>query len=254
MLFTGLTPSLLSSGWKSSLIDCAGNLFSRQRRSHGFGPWILTFLFSVICSNTVQAESGGIDGQSAKLALAVDSYSNQYDELFRYYSNLYFGPFVDWRWFKAQAVAESRLISTAMSNKGATGLMQLLPSTFQELEKKQPYNGDILEPRINIAAGMMYDRTLYRKWNQIFNGEDRFLLMLASYNAGFYRVYSTYREADQIRKWEDIKGELPSETRQYVRRIRELMQPVAAPGELVVARVTVDLPRFLTSFASVPES
>ncbi len=157
--------------------------------------------------------------------LAVDSYSNDYDELFRHYSSRFFGPFVDWRWFKAQAVAESLLNEKAESPVGAQGLMQLMPSTYQEIRVGRPEWGDIHSPLWNIAAGLYYNRMLYRKWHGAFHGEERFLIMLASYNAGFYRVREALERVGNARKWEEIKDEVPAETRAYVARIRELMRP-----------------------------
>lgn len=206
---------------------------------------LVILLVPLFSSQSVSAETVTAEFRSEGPALVVDNYSNEYDDIFRYYSSRYFGPFVDWRWFKAQAVAESRLDSAAMSHRGASGLMQLLPSTFHELLEDQPYAGDILDPMVNIFAGMTYNRQLYRKWNRIFNGDDRFLLMFASYNAGFYRVYASFRRADQVRQWGDIKEELPGETRAYVQRIRELMQPLDEPRETVATGNTA------TSLASL---
>ncbi|BBO84110.1 hypothetical protein DSCO28_46760 [Desulfosarcina ovata subsp. sediminis] len=48
------------------------------------------------------------------------------------------GPAFDWRHFKAQAVAESRLQAAAKSRVGAVGLMQIMPRTFAEIRRKQP--------------------------------------------------------------------------------------------------------------------
>lgn len=191
-------------------------------------------------SQPVYARTAVLKYQYGEGMLVVDTFSSEYDDLFRYYSNRYFGPFVDWRWFKAQAIVESRLITTARSLKGATGVMQLLPSTFEELRQQHGYKGDILDPQVNIAAGMMYDRELFRKWNPIFNGNDRFLLMLASYNAGFYRVYSSYRTVPGVRDWEELRTSLPNETRNYLRRIRALMQPLEEPRETTIASRDID--------------
>ena len=99
----------------------------------------------------------------------VDSryWSTKYDRYFQKYSKRYFGPNFDWKWFKAQAIAESGLNPNALSNTGARGLMQILPSTYAEIRKKNPYFSHINEPRWNIAAGIYYDRFLYGYWPQI---------------------------------------------------------------------------------------
>lgn len=81
------------------------------------------------------------------------------------YTEKYFGPDFDWRYFKAQAIAESRLKPEARSNDGAQGLMQLMPSTFREIAKKNPHiQGKITNPRANISAGIYYDRMLWEEW------------------------------------------------------------------------------------------
>lgn len=172
--------------------------------------------------------------------LRVDEYSSQYDDYFRHYANRFFGPFVDWRWFKAQAVAESLLNAHARSEADARGVMQLLPSTFEELSSDRPDWADIHSPRSNIAAGLYYDQLLYRKWNKTFHGSDRFLLTLASYNAGYYRVMAAYRRVSRVRTWEDIRDELPGETRAYIARIRELMTPVPPASPALVASALSD--------------
>ena len=54
---------------------------------------------------------------------------DDYDRLFRKYTKHYFGPHFDWRWFKAQGIAESGLRPNAHSSAGAKGIMQILPAT-----------------------------------------------------------------------------------------------------------------------------
>src|SRR5689334_7320638 len=62
-----------------------------------------------------------------------------YDEHFQKYTKRYFGPSFDWRWFKAQAITESHLLPDARSAAGARGLMQILPSTFAEIQQANPH-------------------------------------------------------------------------------------------------------------------
>ena len=57
--------------------------------------------------------------------LKVSDWSDKYDAHFRKYSKHYFGPGVDWHWFKAQAIAESGLKPGASSKSGARGIMQI---------------------------------------------------------------------------------------------------------------------------------
>ena len=103
-----------------------------------------------------------------------DSYwSDSYDGYFRKYTKHYFGPHIDWRWFKAQGIAESGLSPEASSSAGAKGIMQILPATYEDIRSKNPHFSRIEEPRWNIAAGIYYDRMLYRKWKKGLPTEER---------------------------------------------------------------------------------
>ena len=154
-------------------------------------------------------------------------WTDAYDYHFRKYAKHYFGPGVDWRWFKAQAIAESTLNPKAKSKTGAIGLMQILPSTFAEIKEANPHFHSIKEPKWNIAAGIYYDRTLYRRWAGHISGGERLNFALASYNAGFGNVRKAYRKArDQhgsVGRWKQVASFAPSQTRHYVRRIQRLM-------------------------------
>jgi len=87
---------------------------------------------------------------------------------------------------KAVIKVESDFDENALSNKGAAGLMQLTPSTFEycgslpligcESDDKRKTR-DIFDPNDNIASGCAYLRYLYDK----FNTE---LEVLCAYNAG----------------------------------------------------------------------
>ncbi len=151
---------------------------------------------------------------------------SRYDHYFRKYSKRYFGPHLDWRWFKAQAIIESNLRTTAHSSRGARGIMQIVPATFREIQRKNPALSDraIHEPEWNIAAGIFYNRLLYQRWDGDLSEAQRISLMFASYNAGYSRVLRAFRKAGQPRDdWQAVARHLPRQTRQYVQRIRRLM-------------------------------
>ena len=170
------------------------------------------------------------------LALAVTAYAgsgqkkrvgdwpDKYDVHFRKYAKHYFGPGLDWRWFKAQAIAESGLNPNAKNKSGARGIMQLLPSTYHEIQEKNPHMQDMDTPRWNIAAGIYYDRRLYKRWKSPPPGDERLYFAFGSYNAGYARLKNTVQQVDpDAASWEEVEPHVPGQTRHYVRRIRRLM-------------------------------
>lgn len=153
-----------------------------------------------------------------------DYWTNEFDTHFRKYAKRYFGPGFDWRWFKAQGIAESGLKQRARSHVGAVGIMQLLPSTFKEIRRSSPSIAAINEPRWNIAAGIFYDRAQYRKFRQKLPSRDRLLMAFSSYNAGYGRVLkATRRHKGKLTQWKQLAPLLPQETRGYIARIGQLM-------------------------------
>lgn len=162
-------------------------------------------------------------------------WSKRYDPYFKKYSKHYFGINFPWQWFKAQAISESGLNHKAKSKAGAIGLMQIMPITWQEISKRNPHFGKLSEPRWNIAAGIFYDRRLYKKWQQRqIPTEERLSFMFASYNAGFTKVLKAWlkaksrtSKATKYNSWAQVKQYTPGATRAYVHRIKGLMRPLA---------------------------
>ena len=110
--------------------------------------------------------------------------TTRYDEWFRKYSKRYFGPTFDWREFKAQAMAESNLAPNARSSAGARGLMQLMPTTYQQIASTSTRYKEINDPQSNIGAGILHDRDLWTMWNTKVSDLDQLSFMFATYNAG----------------------------------------------------------------------
>ena len=160
-----------------------------------------------------------------------EHWTDKYDRHFRKYSKHYFGPLLDWRWFKAQGIAESGLNPKARSKSGAVGIMQILPSTFEYMRKKNPSLISLEDPKWNIAAGIYYDRYLYDKWkDEPLDPGERLYFAFGAYNAGHSRVRRAYnkvlKKLGKVERWEQVDDYLPGQTRHYVRRIRKLVKDV----------------------------
>jgi membrane-bound lytic murein transglycosylase MltF len=156
----------------------------------------------------------------------------RYDNYFKKYTKRYFGPVFDWRRFKAQGMAESELNPNAKSWVGARGIMQLMPTTFQAIQSKRPEFTAIDDPEWNIAAGIMHDRYLWKKWSSGIAEEDRHDFMFASYNAGEGTIGRACRAASAAQldsaRWASIERVAPSVTRWryretlgYVKKIQQ---------------------------------
>ena len=182
-------------------------------------------------SPTAQAPSPGVrNGQ-------------RYDDTFRKYSKRYFGPGFDWRLFKAQGMAESNLDSAATSWVGARGIMQLMPATFQEISSRNPDMTRIDDPEWNIAAGIFYDRALWKLWAQDSVEDHRREFMLASYNAGRGTILNAQeiarRDSLNHRTWPAIETVAPkvrrwryAETLGYVRKIDSNLELLDIKGRV----------------------
>jgi len=156
-----------------------------------------------------------------------EHWTDEYDRHFRKYTKHYFGPHVDWRWFKAQGIAESHLKPNARGPAGGRGIMQILPSTFKEIHRSNPHLLNVDDPKWNIGAGIYYNRQLYRDWNKDLPFRERLAFTFGSYNAGPGRIRKAYRRAvakeGEVREWSQVASHAPSITRHYVKRIRGLM-------------------------------
>jgi membrane-bound lytic murein transglycosylase MltF len=161
------------------------------------------------------------------------SFPSCYDDTFRKYSKRFFGVGFDWRIFKAQALAESNLSPGARSHVGAKGIMQLMPGTFHEIQTKNPEFKDINDPEWNIAAGIMYNRFLWKLLNDHDIAKERSNFMFGSYNAGRGTILKAKDLAEEEnldpKVWQNIEPVAPkvprwryTETFGYVRKIDSL--------------------------------
>ncbi|PPD10111.1 MAG: lytic transglycosylase [Methylocystis sp.] len=103
-------------------------------------------------------------------------------------------------WIRAVMRAESDGDGKSVSEKGAIGLMQIMPKTYAELQAKLGLGPDPFNPHDNILAGAAYLAEMFERYGEIG--------VLAAYNAG-------------PRRYEDfLHGRpLPDETTDYVARL-----------------------------------
>jgi membrane-bound lytic murein transglycosylase F len=181
-------------------------------------------LFAALCTAPVH------DAAAQRQGAARKATTSAYDPIFRKYSKRYFSVAFDWRYFKAQAMAESDLNPRAKSRVGARGLMQLMPSTFKAIATHRSEMASIDDPEWNIAAGILHDRDTWRMWEKSVPADLRHPFMFGTYNAGegpITRAAAMAREKklDHAR-WpsiEQVAPEIPrwryQETLGYVRKI-----------------------------------
>ncbi len=160
----------------------------------------------------------------------------KYDKYFKKYSKRFFGVGFRWQFFKAQAIAESNLKPHARSTVGAAGIMQIMPRTYKEIRRKNPYiKGNRTQPRWNIAAGIYYDRRLWNVWQAERPFLDRVRFMLGSYNAGKGNILKAQKIAANQgldpNVWLSIQSSLPdvtgnrsNETIHYVDKIEKVKE------------------------------
>jgi len=124
---------------------------------------------------------------------------------------------VDYRLVLAMIKQESQFDENAVSNRGARGLMQIMPVTNTELSDELDLQEAQL-PHQNIITGIYYFSKLY----DLFSGadqEDRLRLALAAYNAGPSRVYDAQELAAYLgenpSRWSSIQNTLPLLSKRY---------------------------------------
>lgn len=157
-------------------------------------------------------------GLAPGLCAAADARLDRYDGAFRKWGRWHFGYEVDWRWFKAQGMAESGLRADVCSRAGACGVMQFMPGTALGMGLQ-----DRFQARASIRAGVAYDKQLWRMWSAPRPSMDRLAFTFASYNAGAGHVLRWQREAlkagEPSNLWSSIARRAWREPRNYVQRI-----------------------------------
>ncbi len=125
--------------------------------------------------------------QAEATQLAKSEEISPYDDIVQKYADHYD---FDWRLILAQMFQESHFDPTAESVAGASGLMQMMPSTAAEIGAE-----NLEDPHHNIRAGVKYMNFLRSQFEEDLNLEDRTWFTLAAYNAGYGRVQKARAKA-----------------------------------------------------------
>jgi soluble lytic murein transglycosylase len=132
--------------------------------------------------------------------------TDRYDSLIMQHS---YNHGVDPSLVKAVMKAESNFNPQALSQKGAQGLMQLMPDTARHMSVYDPF-----DPDDNIRGGTRYLRLL----DETFQGNLE--LILAAYNAGPNRVKEHKMNVPPI-----------EETRNFIKRVKHYYNKLKNPNE-----------------------
>ncbi|MDR2437554.1 MAG: lytic transglycosylase domain-containing protein [Endomicrobium sp.] len=137
---------------------------------------------------------------------------NYYNEYIIQYSNK-FG--IDAQLVKSVIKKESNINPEVVSNKGAIGLMQIMPKTAHEIAVQlnvSDYSADKLkDPQLNIMFGTYYLRKLLDYYN------NNLILALAAYNAGIGNVDMWRKEIPNIHI--NVEKIPFNETKNYVKSV-----------------------------------
>ena len=108
---------------------------------------------------------------------------------------------------------ESHFNLYAKSCVGASGLMQLMPATFLEIQKNYGISGDIFDANANIKAGSAY----YRNLKIALDGKD--LYAISAYNGGIGSVTS-WKSKISYADTDEFVEQIPyPETKNYVKKV-----------------------------------
>ncbi|MGO9482299.1 MAG: transglycosylase SLT domain-containing protein, partial [Candidatus Kryptoniota bacterium] len=126
---------------------------------------------------------------------------------------------VDWRLALAILRQESAFDPEATSDKGATGLMQLMPQTGLQLATLNNIDSDaISDPVENIRLGVIHLRDMLRQFSNS-DGDNRIELAAAAYNCGLARIQDAQTVAeflgDEPQTWTSVRSCLPLLSARY---------------------------------------
>jgi soluble lytic murein transglycosylase-like protein len=195
------TPTMRADGSKTVVVEAEA---AKRPAVKGIDPRLMA---ETVTNSVLSSRNGGM--WNATLG-ALSTGNPEIDSIIVEASTLHG---VDPRLVYAVMNQESRFKQRAVSYKGASGYMQLMPATARRFGVT-----DIFDPKQNIHAGTKYLRFLL----DLFNNDVE--LALAGYNAGEYRVIREGYRVPNIR-----------ETRDYVRKITASYYGRRARNRVIVA-------------------
>jgi Soluble lytic murein transglycosylase and related regulatory proteins (some contain LysM/invasin domains) len=127
---------------------------------------------------------------------------------------------------KAVVAVESQFDARAVSERGAVGLMQVMPATGERYgvtpDARRSVADKLLDPALNVRIGTRYLKNLLERF------ESDLSLTLAAYNAGEGAVETHHNTVPPF-----------AETRDYVRLVQQLYAIYAPQQEPPPARVRI---------------
>ena len=118
-------------------------------------------------------------------------YISPYDSLFRLYAD----SVCDWKMLAAIAYVESKFDTTARSGRGAQGLMQIMPATYQHTLARMGAPDTMAQSvELDIKVAVRYLDELSGLFGFI-NEKERMNYILGSYNGGSNHIFDAMRLA-----------------------------------------------------------
>ena len=138
--------------------------------------------------------------------MCADYIISPYDSIIKVYSD---SAGLDWRLVAAIIYHESKFDNDVKSHRGASGLMQMMPSTAEWLGAD-----DVTDPIEGVRVGTLYLKQLHRAYRgHTSDPDERMKFALAAYNAGMGRIrdcinYARYKGVDSS-SWDNIVALIP---------------------------------------------
>ena len=157
----------------------------------------------------------------------------RYGSVIRKYADQYG---LDWRLVMAVIGQESGFDTSATSDKGAAGLMQITPSTQSEIANEWGVDSAHFDrPHENIRGGIYYLSKIYKSFDaELFSEEDRISLTLAAYNAGLGRVLDAQAMAEYVNddpnQWRCVRNALSLLSKKYSTLHRHVWESPRPPN------------------------